>query len=247
MVEKGDVLSSGSWEDSQAEKDIFDKDEFKQLEEGDNLVRLIGHYIFKNVHYSKEWGRSYVVCGGDGCPACSSGNLPKIHYYINILDRKDDKMKILKFGITLKRKFQNIVQKYGDITTYDIIITRKGLNLDTKYEVLPMKESKPITDNLKKYMIDNFVDLETKFETPTSAKILEMMSSDSNGQSRPQAQTQKADNRPAAQSNDVAGVKKDCFGQKFNPINPNCISCELKENCKNMTIEFYTTGGPTKK
>jgi hypothetical protein len=242
MAEEKNVLKGGSWEDSQAEKDIFDKDEFKTLEEGDNLVRLIGIYVFRNVHYSKDWGRSYITCCGDNCPACSTGNLPKLHYYINILDRKDDKIKILKFGITLKRKFQNIVQKYGDITTYDTIITRTGLNLDTKYEVLPMRESKPITDVLQKYMTENFIDLETKFEIPTPEKILEMMSS-SGGQTKNNAAPAQAVKSDAQLLNTHAGAKKECFGQKFNPINPDCVACELKENCKNMTIEFYTTGG----
>lgn len=243
MAEEKNVLKGGSWEDSQEEKEIFDKDEFKTLDEGDNLVRLVGMYIFRNVHYSKDWGRNYIVCCGDGCPACATGNLPKLHYYINILDRKDDKLKILKFGITLKRKFQNIVQKYGDITTYDTIITRTGLNLDTKYEVLPMRESKPISEALQKYMTENFIDLEIKFERPTPEKILDMMSSGS-GQPKNNSQstTQAASKTDTQLLNEHAGAKKECFGQKFNPINPDCVACELKENCKNMTIEFYTTG-----
>jgi hypothetical protein len=243
MAEEKNKLSSGSWEDSQTEKDIFDKDEFKTLDEGDNLIRLVGHYVFKNVHYSKDWGRNYIICSGDGCPACASGNLPKLHYYINILDRKDDKIKILKFGITLKRKFQNIVQKYGEITEYDIIITRTGQNLDTKYEVLPMKDSKPITDAIKKYMIENFIDLAVKFETPDNVKVAEMMSGESKGNRGASTQTTHQNAKSDSQVlNEHVGAKKECFGQKFNPINPDCVACELKENCKNMTIEFYTTG-----
>jgi hypothetical protein len=234
MAEDKNVFSTGSWEDSQEEKDIFGKDEFKSLEEGDNLVRLLGQYIFRNVHYVPESRMKYILCGGDKCPLCASGNLPKLHYYINILDRKDDKIKILKFGITLKRKFQNIVQKYGDITTYDIILTRTGVNLDTKYEVLPMRESKPISDILRKYLLENFIDLETKFEIPSPEKILELVSSE----------PRKEEKAPGVNtSTKVNGtVKKDCFGQKYNPINPDCVPCELKENCKTMTIEFYTTG-----
>jgi len=228
------MFKAKTWEDSAQEKEIFGKDEFKTLDEGDNLIRLLGQYIFRNVHYVPEAKMKYILCMGDGCPLCAAGNMPKLHYYINILDRKDENIKILKFGITLKRKFQNLVQKYGEITEYDIVITRKGTKLDTTYEVLPMKESKVISEDLKKKMIDNFIDLETKFEIPTATRINDMMSGAS---SEPTGQNKvdKKEDKPA--------VKKECFGQKFNPINPDCIACELKENCKSMTIEFYTTGG----
>lgn len=236
-----DLFNSNSWEDSKEEKEILGKDEFKVLAEGDNQVRLIGKYVFRNVHYNPEWKMNYITCSGDGCPICASGETPKLNYYINILDRKDNKIKLMKFGVTLKRKFQNLNAKYGDLTNFDLIITRTGTKLDTRYEVLPTMNNKPLTDEEKKYIADNYIDLDAKFIIPTAQQVRSMMTGDDSTEyntkvtNKPDVETTPLNN--VVKSSPISSSVKECFGIGFNPMKPNCKSCELLSNCKKLTIE----------
>lgn len=229
-----DLFNSNSWGDSKEEKEILGKDEFKTLAEGDNQVRLVGKYIFRNVHYNPEWKMNYIMCCGDGCPICAKGETPKLNYYINILDRKDNKIRLMKFGVTLKRKFQNLNAKYGDLMAFDITITRTGTKLDTKYEVLPVMGSKPLTEEEKKLVSENYIDLDVKFKMPNPAQIISMMtgedSFDNNVSNKPDIMTVNS-------SKPVVNSEKECYGTKFSPMNTTCKTCELLSNCKKLTIE----------
>jgi len=230
-----DIFNASSWVESKEERDLISKDEFLTLAEGDNQIRLIGKYIFRNVHYNPEWKMKYISCCGNGCPICEKGDLPKLHYYINVIDRKSNTVKIMKFGITLKRKFQNLNAKYGDLTQFDIIITRTGTKLDTKYEVLPTMDKRPLTEEEKTKVLNSYIDLDIKFQIPSPKQALSMMYGEDISMDRANV-TNKVDitTVKTAESN---GPSKECFGEKYNPMNQNCKVCELLSNCKKLTIE----------
>lgn len=75
---------------------------------------------------------------------------PKVRVYSNVIDRADEEYgpKILAFGKKIKEQLDEIRKDEdvgGDFTNpdegFDIVINRKGTQLDTKYNVLPSKTS----------------------------------------------------------------------------------------------------------
>lgn len=81
---------------------------------------------------------------------------PRPAYAINVIDRADGTVKIWKFSRNIKLMIEDIAKKYGDPSQYDLIITRKGKGLETKYTVFPDRENKPLTEaekNLKVFAL----------------------------------------------------------------------------------------------
>jgi len=74
---------------------------------------------------------------------------PRVRYAINVLDRKDDKIKIWKFSRTLKETIMAITGENGDPNGYDLVITRKGKDKNTKYSVIAARDSEPLTEEQK--------------------------------------------------------------------------------------------------
>ena len=224
------IFNSGNWDDSAEEQKAIGSTNFKTLEEGDNVVRILGQYIFRNMHYVPEGQRRYIVCCGENCPLCAKGDMPKLSYYVNVLDRDDaDTIKILRFGISVKRKIQNLISKYGDVANYDIIITRTGKGLDTSYEILPSRSDEELSKEVRDKILTDFIDLNEAIPIPSPEEAANDMqpADDSDGGNN-------------AAKVEVDENKKACFGKKYNPINPECQSCDLAENCKSLVIQLFS-------
>lgn len=74
---------------------------------------------------------------------------PRVRYVVNIIDRADGKVKIWKFSRSLKEEIMAISAKYGDPTKYDLILSRKGKKLETKYTIIPARENTELTESEK--------------------------------------------------------------------------------------------------
>lgn len=71
---------------------------------------------------------------------------PRLKYAINVLDRKDNQIKIWQFSRTIKEDIEKFAEINGDPNGYDVVISRKGLTKeDTKYRVTPTMQVVPLT------------------------------------------------------------------------------------------------------
>jgi len=156
-----------------------------KLVEGDNTVRVVGRYFFFKEHWINKVQRTVVCPGKDcpicshpdrqkfldkAKALRQAGNEeqakalfrktfetydPRPQYAINVIDRKDGKVKVWKFSRTIKEHVMNIAGKYGDVNNYDLIITRTGKGRDTEYSVIPDRENKPLTEEEKQLKLFN--------------------------------------------------------------------------------------------
>ena len=207
------------------EERALGESKFKTLEEGDNYIRILGSYIFRNIHYVPDAQIRYIICCGEGCPLCAAGNKPKLSYYVNIFDRADNKVKILRFGVTVRKALYNLYRKYGDLSQFDIIITREGTGLDTQYSIMPAppKENMEFTPEIIEKIKKEYINLDEEFKIPTADEILSLIGS--------------SDNNTLGDNGNVEYPT--CYGTSYNPVNPDCQKCKYKEECKKKTIAQF--------
>lgn len=96
-------------------------------------------------------------------------------YLFNVLHRsstdKPNEVQILEVGNKIFEQVLEFVSEYGDITDLndgmDLIITREGSGLDTKYTVLPAAKHKPVD----KGIIENLYDLDAVVQQENETKL----------------------------------------------------------------------------
>ncbi len=82
---------------------------------------------------------------------------PRLRYAANVIDRADGQVKIWKFSKTMKDQIVAIIEEHGDPNGYDLVVTRTGKDLETKYTVSPARDKEPLSEiipdlgNLCKY------------------------------------------------------------------------------------------------
>lgn len=67
-----------------------------------------------------------------------------------VYNHNDQKVQILQGGSTIYNAVNDLIQDddYGDPTEYDIKVSRTGTGMDTKYGVLPPRNSKDVPEEL---------------------------------------------------------------------------------------------------
>ena len=80
---------------------------------------------------------------------------PRPYYAVNVIDRADGKMKVLKFSRTLKEAVMDIASVHGDPTNYDLTIVRRGKDRETKYTVVADSHTSDLTEEEKKLRVHN--------------------------------------------------------------------------------------------
>lgn len=133
-------------------------------------------------------GSPFAPAGADcECPICevlrelkdanveTDGMWARFSVYLNAIDRKTNNLCIVRFPGTLFDSFRSLVfSDWGDVTDpitgNDILIDKKGSGLDTKYNILPMRDRTPVftkADGTPDFdMIENLLGNEEK-QIPT--------------------------------------------------------------------------------
>ena len=84
-----------------------------------------------------------VLCKGEGCEICKSGNKPSLRMFLQMinLDEKDaDKqLQLWERGLTDIKQLLGLTGEYGDLTQRDIKIKRSGAkgSMKTTYQYFP--------------------------------------------------------------------------------------------------------------
>lgn len=79
-----------------------------------------------------------VTClGKDQCPLCKVGKKASFKSYIAVLDKDDNKVKIMKASKKVGVQLLGLQEEYGDLRSRDFKLTRQGDGLDTTYQFFP--------------------------------------------------------------------------------------------------------------
>lgn len=88
-----------------------------------------------------------VLCKGEGCELCKSGNKPQLRMFLQMLNLdekdKDKQVQLWERGLTDIKQMLGLTGEYGDLTQRDIKIKRSGAkgSLKTTYQYFPKDKS----------------------------------------------------------------------------------------------------------
>jgi len=125
--------------------------DFLRLEQGTNQMRIVSSPSQMDIHWENDinGGKRKIICLGVKCPICKKGegHTPQTRYQIQVIDRKDGKIKVLECGKQIIKSIKDyaVDSDYGDPTQYDIKIKKEGSGRDTKYSVMPVPSKYPLT------------------------------------------------------------------------------------------------------
>jgi hypothetical protein len=143
-----------------------------KLEPGENRFRIMSSPIL-----GYEWwkttpeGRKPVRCRLDAQihPDDLEGEPPKHFWAMVVFDHKDSKIKILEITQkSIQRTLRGLTEDedWGDPKGnkgYDIVITRTGEGMETRYEVKP-KPRKELPDGVEQMYKDTYINLEALYD-----------------------------------------------------------------------------------
>ncbi len=151
------------WDSNTLSNKEQDPVDYYKIQEGDNVLRIVGKPSKIETHWEDtvDGKTRKIICPGAGCPICAKGKRPKSRYQCKVIDRRDDKVKMLDVGLTIISQIQTYAksEEYGDPTKYDIKINRSGKGIDTRYLVMASRNDTPLTPEQLK-MVDEFISVE---------------------------------------------------------------------------------------
>jgi len=163
----------------------FSRVENLKMQQGENVLRIVGTYKMFEQYWLPNVKRTVVAGPRKNCPIFNNPDRlkfmeegrklkdegkdeaaraafrkgysfePKVVYAVNVVDKADGTMKVWKFSRNMKEEIMSIVSQFGDPTEYDLVVTRTGTKLKTKYKVTPVRERSPLTEEEKKLRVHN--------------------------------------------------------------------------------------------
>lgn len=109
---------------------------FLSLKEGSYKLRFLDEEpVCRNVHF-ESLGKKPVICPENGCLFCMRGDAKTFCIYSNVVDRSDNKVKVMRYTKGLANELSQLLAVAGDPRYYDIHVTRTGKGKsDTRYAV----------------------------------------------------------------------------------------------------------------
>ena len=151
-------------------------------------VHLLGKPKFFRYHWIQKANRT-VVCPGEGCPICATGELPRGRYIMNVYNYAEKQVQLFEFGRRLKGSIGDVISEWGDPIKYDIALIRTGKGKsDTRYSAVPGKiKVKVDYDKLEKH------DLEKIYGQPTVKYVEDVLSGNTSSEEGGEKETKKED------------------------------------------------------
>lgn len=119
------------------------------LEEGDNKVRIVSEFEDFGTHWDNKKKKGFTCIGKDDCEWCQRGDKPKVQFIGWVIDRKDNKVKLLRIGYKIFQQLGTFAKSdeysFEGIPPYDVNIQRVGTGLNTVYTVLPARKNTELT------------------------------------------------------------------------------------------------------
>lgn len=120
-----------------------------KLVPGINVMRVVGLPYETEIHWEEtiDGAKKRLVCSGVGCPICKAGHVPQKKFQVLVIDRTDNKLKILEGGNSIFRQIKDYAMdpEYGDPSKYDIKIKKEGTGRETKYTIVASPKKTELT------------------------------------------------------------------------------------------------------
>ena len=154
--------------------------DFMQLEEGNNPIRMVTSPYQFYIHWTKDstGANRKIHCVVDDCPICQQGERAVARWYVGVINRKVDKLKlaILEIGPQIFKQILGLAkkEKWGDPRKYDVDIERQPKGSQPLYIVSP--EPKEGLNDEEKAAVREFlakVDLGKMSLAPTADEVRE--------------------------------------------------------------------------
>ena len=145
-----------SWDDA----DISDGNDFMNLAEGDNKVRVFTNPYQFVVHWVKDvtGANRKVKCAINGCPLCKKGLKTQYRWYVGVIHRKTGQAKILEISSQIYKGIKDHISdpEWGDVKKYDINIKRGAKGSQPLYRVLGSPNKSKLTSD-EQELVMNFL------------------------------------------------------------------------------------------
>lgn len=119
-----------------------------KLKAGTYRLRILDpRPVKREIHFDAVTNTAAICPGAErGCPLCARRDKVQLRHYVNVLDRQDQGVKVLRYSSAVADRLAEVIAVEGDPRLYDLQITRAGQGLsDTTYAVAKVGESGPLT------------------------------------------------------------------------------------------------------
>ena len=182
------------------------KTEFMKIEQGKSLVRIMGNpHQFYTHWLDLPDGKKRKITSPLSSPAMvkkleDAGFGKKPRWIVKVLDRSDDKFKLLEIGSQIYKGIRELFNhpKWGPVTSYDVTITRGAPGTQPLYTVTP-DPKEPLDASLKQAFIEfnDKVDVSAITKETDVATICDLMGWNEDGSSKSKSTNKTASKQQA--------------------------------------------------
>ncbi len=126
--------------------------DFYKLQLGENKIRVLSNPEATVTHFINKT-TAPAICG-TGCELCYKGVKQTFKVALYILDRADETIKFAELPWSIYKALGELANssEYGfeGLPPYDLIVTKTGEGMDTRYAVTPGRNETPLTAAQKK-------------------------------------------------------------------------------------------------
>lgn len=155
--------------------------DFMNLEQGDNLVRIFTNPYQFVVHWVKDSSGAVkkVKCAVEDCPLCKKGIKAQYRWFLGVIDRKSNEAKVLEISsqIYIGIKNHHTEPTWGDVKMYDVNIKRGPKGAQPLYTVMGIPDKRPLNE-AEQALVGDFkarVDISKYTQPSTPEEIAEKL------------------------------------------------------------------------
>lgn len=129
-----------------------------------------------------------VLCKGEGCELCKSGNKPALRMFLQMINKdekdKDKQVQLWERGLVDIKNMLGLAGEYGDLTKRDIKIKRSGAkgSMKTTYQFFPKDPSDMEIPEPQDLVGSLILDLDTEDQIKAIEGRYQTRKEDNNGQ-----------------------------------------------------------------
>ena len=129
-----------------------------------------------------------VLCKGEGCELCKSGNKPALRMFLQMINKdekdKDKQVQLWERGLVDIKNMLGLAGEYGDLTKRDIKIKRSGAkgSMKTTYQFFPKDPSDMEIPEPQDLVGSLILDLDTEDQIKAIEGRYQTKKEDNNGQ-----------------------------------------------------------------
>jgi hypothetical protein len=156
MSDKQQDLSWSNVNDQAADLGIGTGGSFFQIEDGENVVRILSAPKHYSVYFIAKGIAPIFARNADD--DIKAKHKPTHRFACHVFNQKTKKVQIAEFGYSIVKQIGDLANssqyKYEGNPPFDIIITKKGSGMQTEYSVNPGRNEDPLPEEAQKQLAE---------------------------------------------------------------------------------------------